>query len=274
MPTPAEKKALLFLASVAVLGASVRALRAVGAIQRAPDASIHDLDRQLDAVDSARQARKGKSKGKGRSELPNARSGVDTTTTKAVSPASIIDVDVASAEQLHALPGVGPVLAKRIVEDRNQRGSFGSLVNLKRVKGIGPALAQKLAPLVTFSGAPRPLSATPPDSLPFRRPKASRGCARAPPALPLARVPRPATWPLPSSPSSASVISSFARGSSRGSSLRARSTNRSRTERASVTISSSSASFTRTSSRRCWRDSTRCRQSIWRDSRSIRRSRR
>ena len=182
MPTPAEKKALLFLASVALLGASVRALRAVGAIQRAPDASVRDLDRQLDAVDSARQARKGKSKS--RSGPPHARPRVDTTARKAVPPASMIDVDVASAEQLDALPGVGPVLAKRIVEDREQRGPFGSLVNLKRVKGIGPALAERLAPLVTFSGTPRPLSATPPDSLPFRRPKASRGRARAPPALP------------------------------------------------------------------------------------------
>jgi len=57
MPTPAEKKALLFLASVALLGASVRALRAVGAIEKAPAANARALDAQLDAVDSARGAR-------------------------------------------------------------------------------------------------------------------------------------------------------------------------------------------------------------------------
>jgi competence protein ComEA len=36
------------------------------------------------------------------------------------------------------LPGVGPVLARRIIADREQRGPFGSIANLRRVKGIGP----------------------------------------------------------------------------------------------------------------------------------------
>ena len=54
MPTPAEKKALLFLASVGLLGASVRALRAVGTIDPVPAADAGALDGQLAAVDSAR----------------------------------------------------------------------------------------------------------------------------------------------------------------------------------------------------------------------------
>ena len=64
MPTPAEKKALLFLASVILLGASVRALRAVGTIEKVPTGNIHALDGQLAAVDSARRVKHGGAKGR------------------------------------------------------------------------------------------------------------------------------------------------------------------------------------------------------------------
>src|SRR5438094_8496891 len=176
MPTPAEKKALLFLASVALLGASVRALRAVGTIDQVPESNIHALDGQLAAVDSARRVQKGRAKGAkppGRHRLPpDSLSGRDTVAeqrlpngkTSVALRATKIDVDVASADELDALPGVGPVLARRIIADRERHGAFGSLANLRRVKGIGPALAARLGPLVTFSGTPRPLSATPMDS--------------------------------------------------------------------------------------------------------------
>jgi len=176
MPTPAEKKALLFIASVALLGASVRALRAVGTIEKLPQADSRALQNQLAAVDSARRvkAAKGKTaKPRGRHRLPS-----DTLAEREISsqretpngnprlalPTSKIDVDIATANQLDALPGVGPVLARRIIADREHRGPFGSLANLRRVKWIGPALAARLDSLVTFSGTPRPPSATPMDS--------------------------------------------------------------------------------------------------------------
>lgn len=63
-----------------------------------------------------------------------------------------IDVDVASATDLTRLPRVGPGLATRIVSDRDDRGSFGSLRGLDRVPGVGPSLLKALEPHVTFSG--------------------------------------------------------------------------------------------------------------------------
>jgi competence protein ComEA len=77
----------------------------------------------------------------------------------APAPVGPIDVDRASAAELETLPRIGPTLAARIVADRNALGAFGSLDGLQRVKGVGPALAARLAPLVTFSGTPRPVRA-------------------------------------------------------------------------------------------------------------------
>jgi hypothetical protein len=67
-----------------------------------------------------------------------------------------IDVDVADAAALEGLPRIGPVMAKRIVANRDSLGPFGSLKELQRVKGVGPALARALSPHVTFSLRPRP----------------------------------------------------------------------------------------------------------------------
>jgi competence protein ComEA len=66
-----------------------------------------------------------------------------------------VDLDRAAEAELDALPGIGPALARRIVEDRSRNGPFGSMEALQQVRGIGPSLAGKLAPLVTFSAPPR-----------------------------------------------------------------------------------------------------------------------
>lgn len=49
-----------------------------------------------------------------------------------------IDLNLATADQLEELPGVGPVLAGRIVEYRTAHGGFRSVGQLKEVSGIGP----------------------------------------------------------------------------------------------------------------------------------------
>ena len=57
-----------------------------------------------------------------------------------------------SAQEIEALPRIGPTLARRIVANRDSLGAFGSLDKLRRVKGMGPAALDRLAPLVTFGG--------------------------------------------------------------------------------------------------------------------------
>jgi len=51
-----------------------------------------------------------------------------------------IDVNHASQEDLQVIPGIGPVLAKRIVDYRAKNGYFRTVQDLIEVKGIGPKL--------------------------------------------------------------------------------------------------------------------------------------
>jgi competence ComEA-like helix-hairpin-helix protein len=67
-----------------------------------------------------------------------------------------VDINAASAKDLQRLPGVGPVAAQRIVDEREAGGPFRSVEDLVRVPGIGPARARVLAPYVeTGSGSAR-----------------------------------------------------------------------------------------------------------------------
>lgn len=58
-----------------------------------------------------------------------------------------VDLNRASAAELEGLPGIGPVLASRIVVSRADRGPFASLEDLRRVEGVGPGLVARLAAL-------------------------------------------------------------------------------------------------------------------------------
>jgi competence protein ComEA len=60
-----------------------------------------------------------------------------------------IDVNHASVEALATIPGLGPSKAVAIVSDRASAGPFGSVEDLDRVKGIGPATVAALRPFVT-----------------------------------------------------------------------------------------------------------------------------
>lgn len=60
-----------------------------------------------------------------------------------------VNLNTATVAQLDALPGVGPVLAQRIVTHREQHGGFRSVGDLRQVNGIGDARYEDLKDLVT-----------------------------------------------------------------------------------------------------------------------------
>src|SRR5882724_115312 len=59
-----------------------------------------------------------------------------------------VHLNSATLEQLDALPGVGPVTAQKILDYRQQHGTFGSVDELDAIAGIGPARLETLRGLV------------------------------------------------------------------------------------------------------------------------------
>ena len=62
-----------------------------------------------------------------------------------------LPINTCSVDSLTLLPGVGPVLAGRIQDIRAEGHIFRNAEDLRTVKGIGPALSARLAPLVDFA---------------------------------------------------------------------------------------------------------------------------
>ena len=159
MPTPAERKALLFFSVVLTLGASGRVYRTLHSVSPADSRAKSALESQIKAADSARLAGLRKPKREGKKKTP-------------LKPTGPVDLDIASAQEIEGLRNIGPTLAKRIVADRDSFGPFGSMEGLSRVKGIGPSMVAKLDSTVTFSLLPRPTNRV--ISRPSELPKARR----------------------------------------------------------------------------------------------------
>ena len=67
------------------------------------------------------------------------------------SPENPLDINIASPEQLQALPGIGTVKAEAIVEFRQTYGPFGEASEITSVPGIGPATLENIRHLITVS---------------------------------------------------------------------------------------------------------------------------
>jgi competence protein ComEA len=64
-------------------------------------------------------------------------------------PAAPLDLNRATLGDLDRLPGIGPGLARRILDERDRRGRFGSVDDLASVRGIRTATLDRLRDLVT-----------------------------------------------------------------------------------------------------------------------------
>jgi competence protein ComEA len=60
-----------------------------------------------------------------------------------------IDINTATLEELQTLPGIGPVLAQRIIEYRETYGPFVDIEELLNVEGIGESLLERIRDLIT-----------------------------------------------------------------------------------------------------------------------------
>jgi competence protein ComEA len=159
-----DHKALLFLAGIAALGATVRVARAVGTPAAANGGA---LEHQMQAADSAKHSLGAKRQDKGRRPKTSKAATGQTAgiASHAGTPGSVgahrdykgrLDLDVATAAEIDSIPGVGPTLAKRIVADRMANGAFRELTALRRVRGVSLKLLAGMDSLVAFSGMYKP----------------------------------------------------------------------------------------------------------------------
>jgi competence protein ComEA len=77
--------------------------------------------------------------------IPGATSG----DVGAAGAGGLVNLNTATADALDALPGIGPVLAQRIIDWRGAHGGFSSVKDLDQVSGIGDSIYAEISPLVT-----------------------------------------------------------------------------------------------------------------------------
>lgn len=73
-------------------------------------------------------------------------------TLPAAAASGVVNVNTADASQLALLPRVGPSIASRIVEFRDENGPFEAKEDLMLVRGIGERTFQLLEPFVVIEG--------------------------------------------------------------------------------------------------------------------------
>lgn len=83
------------------------------------------------------------------------------------SPVLRLDLNRATVADLDALPGIGPVLARRIVARRSSAGPYRRPEDLLGVQGIGPRLLERLRARIEVAdgGPPGPVHSASPESL-------------------------------------------------------------------------------------------------------------
>ena len=81
--------------------------------------------------------------------LPGSKIGLQPKT-----PGRVIDPNRASQADLETLPGIGPVLARRIIDYRRAHGPYKKIADLRKVSGIGRKKLEKIKPYLTI-GAKR-----------------------------------------------------------------------------------------------------------------------
>lgn len=78
----------------------------------------------------------------------------DTNSTQGSSKSTTINekvnINTATQEELDTLPGIGPSIASKIIDYREQNGKFNSIEEIKEVSGIGDAKYEKIKDSITI----------------------------------------------------------------------------------------------------------------------------
>lgn len=147
-----ERRALAIIAGLLVAASAARWLeRPQPLLEDVPAADVAALE-EASRAGKPQSGSAGKAPSGGAGKSPSGRTG-SSAPDRAANTDRPIDPNTASAAELDRLPGVGPALAARIIEERD-RSPFTTVGDLTRVPGIGAALATRLAGRVTLKPGP------------------------------------------------------------------------------------------------------------------------
>jgi len=148
VPTPTEKTAIRVYVSGAVMYPDVYSLPPDGIVKDALIAAGGPaLDADLDRINLAAPLSDGI-----QVHFPRQGEPAPAPVASASSGAAVgapIDINTATLEQLDTLPGIGPVIAQRIIDYRQASGPFTSIDQIKDVRGIGDALFDDIKDHIT-----------------------------------------------------------------------------------------------------------------------------
>ena len=149
-----ESRAVTFIGLLLALSAGARLLDRPAPVEvEGPGVDLVELEaasrRKLEATNAAPAGRRSAGTTQ-RPPAPSPAGDPGRTAARGLTPqpAQPLDINRASAEELQRLPGIGVVIAARIVAYRDSVGRFGSVEQLEGVRGIGPAMMRRLTPLV------------------------------------------------------------------------------------------------------------------------------
>lgn len=74
---------------------------------------------------------------------------IEENTISSNNSTQTININKATEKEFETLPGIGPSLASKIIEYRNQNGKFESIEDIKNVNGIGDNKYEKIKDLIT-----------------------------------------------------------------------------------------------------------------------------
>ena len=72
-----------------------------------------------------------------------------TEETSSNSSQELININTASVEELDSLPGIGPTIAQRIIDYRDENGPFQTIEDILNVSGVGPSTFDQIKDLIT-----------------------------------------------------------------------------------------------------------------------------
>lgn len=151
--TRQEQQIVLFLTVSLLIGSSLKIYKMLQPpvlVTPVPQGQIEGFRAQADSLQEV-----------GASHEPSARAEVLSTDDQPAdshrssrgageSDALLVAINLAGEEELQTIPGIGPVLARRILAYRTEVGAFGKIEELKRVKGIGEKTFEKIKPYVSL----------------------------------------------------------------------------------------------------------------------------